>query len=61
MTEENFDENSHSQMWIRGKLNREGFFTLSNSISGKFLTHESRDENLKLKGKKFKHCGTLLF
>ena len=50
MTQESFDENSHNQMWIRGQPNREGFFTLSNSLYGKFLTYESREENLKLKG-----------
>ena len=61
MTEENFDENSHRQMWISGPPNREGFFTLSNSLSGKFLTYESREENLKLKGNNSSLCDIILF
>ena len=53
VTEQNKNvENNLNQMWIKGTMNKEGFFTLSNS--GKFLSVISRDEDLEMKGIHFK-------
>ena len=53
MTEQNKNvENNLNQMWIKGTMNKEGFFTLSNS--GKFLSVISRVEDLEMKGIHFK-------
>ena len=38
-----------AQTWIRGKANREGYFTLQNKATGKYLTSETTSE-VKLEG-----------
>ena len=44
----NFSDDT--QIWIRGKANSEGYFTLQNKATGKYLTSETTSE-VKLEGK----------
>ena len=37
------------QIWLRGQTNRDGYFTLKNPASGKFLS--AREDRLALEGK----------
>ena len=48
--EETFDPDDAGQMWEKGVPNSQGFFTLKNPVSGKFLIAESEDR-LSVKGK----------
>ena len=38
-----FDENNNSQMWLKGEESEDGFFTLTNPSSKKFLTATSSE------------------
>ena len=49
LVEEAFDKQNANQKWKKGPANREGFFTLENISSQKFLTSNSTDK-LVLKG-----------
>ena len=46
---ETFVKGKHTQLWKRGQTNTEGYFTLQNSDSQKFMTADSN--NFELKGK----------
>ena len=47
--EENFEDNKDGQLWKKGELNAEGYFTLENYKVSKFLTAPSLT-SLELKG-----------
>ena len=47
--EETYDPDDAGQMWEKGVPNSQGFFTLKNPASGKFLIAESEDR-LSVKG-----------
>ena len=46
---ENFEDYKDGQLWKKGELNAEGYFTLKNDKVSKFLTAHS-SANLELKG-----------